>query len=98
MMMNFSDGIDIVIFTNGFGNRSFYFQMNKNNTAYAGPNVPNGKTPRVEPYSFTWNGTREDLFNNSRGSGSGYGCAKDRVFCAKLIQYDGWEIKDDYPW
>ncbi len=47
-----------------------------------------------EPYTTTWDGTREDLFNNSN-----YGCAiKDKGgFCAKLIQYDGWEIKDDYP-
>lgn len=47
-----------------------------------------------EPYTTSWNGTREDLFNNSN-----YGCAiKDKGgFCAKLIQYDGWEIKDDYP-
>jgi prepilin-type N-terminal cleavage/methylation domain-containing protein len=25
-------------------------------------------------------------------------CANNRTFCAGLIQRDGWEIKDDYPW
>ena len=28
----------------------------------------------------------------------GYGCAQNyKVYCAALIEYDGWEIKDDYP-
>ena len=47
-----------------------------------------------EPYTTSWDGTREDLFNNSE-----YGCAiaGKGGFCTKLIQYDGWQIKDDYP-
>ncbi len=50
------------------------------------------------PYDSLWDGTREDLFNNSL-----YGCAKSAeinqpgVFCTKLIQYDGWKISKDYP-
>lgn len=36
---------------------------------------------------------RDDLMN-----GGAYGCAKTRkTYCAALIQYDGWKIKDDYP-
>ena len=37
--------------------------------------------------------TREELLNdckNAQGNARGE--------CAALIQYDGWEIKDDYPW
>lgn len=52
----------------------------------------------VEPYTFRWDGTRDDLKENPR-----YGCSLENInsvgaFCAKLIQYDGWEISDDYPW
>lgn len=49
----------------------------------------------VEPYSYKWDGTREGLKSHSR-----YGCSKsgNGNFCARLIQYDGWQIKDDYPW
>lgn len=41
---------------------------------------------------------REDLFNDDEG-----GCSKSAGnaagrYCGALIQYDGWEIKDDYPW
>lgn len=28
-----------------------------------------------------------------------YGCAETfKAYCSTLIEYDGWEIKDDYPW
>ena len=48
------------------------------------------------PYDCGWTGTREELFttNSCRHS-----CTKTSSgMCAKLIQYDGWEIRDDYPW
>lgn len=37
---------------------------------------------------------RETLLNDARG------CNKNGLgeYCGALIQYDGWEIKDDYPW
>ncbi|MDR1327237.1 MAG: type II secretion system GspH family protein [Heliobacteriaceae bacterium] len=49
----------------------------------------------LEPYSAgSWDGTREGLLNNAV-----YGClGSTGSYCAKLIQWDGWEIKDDYPW
>lgn len=49
-----------------------------------------------EPYNCGWKGTREELFttNSCRHSCSKTGSG----LCAKLIQYDGWEISDDYPW
>ena len=42
--------------------------------------------------------TREELINHTK-----YGCnaniPKDkRLNCGALIQWDGWQIKDDYPW
>ena len=51
--------------------------------------------PTVEPYAWNWNGTRDGLLHGANG----YGCADNshNLYCAKLIQYDGWEIKDDYP-
>ena len=48
---------------------------------------------------FNWGGeTRNGIINEAR-----YGCRKEiaksrRYGCAALIQHDGWEIKDDYPW
>lgn len=44
-------------------------------------------------YDVGWKGTREELFtpnaNNHKCPGA---------MCAKLLEFDGWEIKDDYPW
>lgn len=39
--------------------------------------------------------TRDDLINSSHG-----GCNKNALgyYCGALIQYDDWQIKDDYPW
>ncbi len=48
------------------------------------------------PYSCGFEGTREELFKKNS---CGHACSKtDSGLCAKLIQYDGWEIKEDYPW
>ncbi len=92
-----SNGLDINFYPDGHklfnkklhnGKDTFSFNFRKDNTA-------EGKYT-VEPYTFEWEGTREHLFSHPR-----YGCKKNAVansFCARLIQYDGWEIKDDYPW
>ena len=47
------------------------------------------------PYSFGWNGTREALKTHSV-----YGCRKNSncTYCTRLLQYDSWQIKEDYPW
>lgn len=53
----------------------------------------------VALHFFNWGGnTREGMKNNSI-----YACNKNiakhkRYNCGALIFYDGWEIKDDYPW
>lgn len=50
----------------------------------------------VEPYTISWDGTEEDLYNNSA-----LGCKEDvtneRAFCTKIIQMNGWKIPKDYP-
>ena len=76
------------------GVNSFGFRFN--------PVIPTGQTieqnrytlkPTIEPYAHTWNGTRDELLNKPT-----YGCKfPGGSYCAKLIQYDGWQIKDDYP-
>ena len=50
----------------------------------------------VEPYIYNWNGKRESLFTDGT-----WGCKKGCIYCGsctKLIQLNGWEIPDDYPW
>ena len=50
----------------------------------------------LDPYIFGWKGTREDLFADVT-----HGCRKGCTncgYCTKLIQLNGWEIPDDYPW
>lgn len=42
-----------------------------------------GTTP-----AYGWDETREWLVNK---------CSSIKGYCTKLIEYDGWEIKDDYP-
>ncbi len=43
---------------------------------------------------------REQLINYNNGGAGDNGCAETSTgkFCGALIQADGWEIKDDYPW
>lgn len=50
-----------------------------------------------EPYKYYWDGTKQGLINGSR-----YGCTltkevASRAYCTALIQYNGWEIPDEYP-
>lgn len=49
----------------------------------------------VEPYKYSWDGTREDLFNNNN-----YGCGVNNVigaFCTELIKQNDWKFPADYP-
>ena len=50
----------------------------------------------VEPYVYDWDGTEDNLVNHSR-----YGCNRTsplRNYCAKLMQYNTWLIRGNYPW
>ncbi len=49
-------------------------------------------------YSYTKIKSRDELINGKK-----YGCNKNidknkRVNCTALMMWDGWQIKDDYPW
>ncbi len=102
------NGADIVYFIDGKYINSdedrtthnfFAFQFNKRN----GDNEDGTPIERdfnrkisVEPYTFGWDGTYEQLKSQSR-----YGCNKNskyKAFCTKLLQINNWEITDDYPW
>ena len=72
---------------NYMGSCAFYFNFrpgfndNKNKFKY-------GKNKGLEPYIYDWDGQKDTLYN---------GCSNDGIYCAKLIQYNGWKIPDDYP-
>lgn len=95
MLLGASVGMDITFFPRAAKNSKatndsrnvFKFSFNKIDSV--------GHKTVVEPYSYLWDGTREHLVSNTR-----YGCSKGGLknYCAKLIQIDGWQIKDDYPW
>lgn len=59
----------------------------------------NNELPYKGKTNFLGTEDRNSLINDE-----GSGCSKDIPgdlagrFCGALIQYDGWEIKDDYPW
>ena len=66
----------------------------KNGLGIDGKNIflftKSGKT-----YEWKWKGTQEDLRTNSS-----YGCREGNkfpLFCAKLIEVNGWKVPDDYP-
>ncbi len=95
MTIHYSGGIDISFYIYAskitdaqLGKNKFSFDFEKNNSK--------SKKCSVEPYTLTWDGTREHLKTHPR-----YGCSETSIaktFCAKLIQYDGWKISKDYPW
>lgn len=89
----------------GLANGNMFIKIDLNGTA--SPNK-NGKdrffmyfSPQYgnKPINFMGSGlSREDLLENtSRGCNRGTGPSIGQ-YCGALIQYDGWEIKDNYPW
>lgn len=77
---------------NGINSFGFRFNPKLNTGQTSGNEYTIKKT--LEPYTWSWNGTREGLLHTSNG----YGCGETQnAFCTKLIQYDGWQIADDYP-
>ena len=48
-------------------------------------------------YPYVRGQTRENMLNGFRGCNKP-GSWHAGQWCAGLIEYDGWEIKDDYPW
>ena len=94
--MRASGGIDIIFCPSAskiynYKKRSreaFMFYFNKSYTL--------GAKGYVEPYTFKWDGTKEDLINDTM-----YGCnknSKNYAYCTKLLQLNNWKITKDYPW
>lgn len=85
----FLDGSALLFSDEGW---DFYPNANKvKNTSYkygieAFPFQYNEKG--LEPYTKYWNGTDEQLIST---------CAKNGIYCTKLIQNNGWSIPEDYP-
>ena len=105
-----SMGGDILYFINGKNDENaskkdllrncFVFQFNKNNGTDADGNLikrDNRKTT-VEPYTYQWNGTYEDLINHPDRGCSAISTKKYGTFCTKLLQMNDWKITDDFPW
>lgn len=57
----------------------------------------NGKSAKLYPGNYVTTGlkTRDKLLESCKNH---YSDAHHKGTCVTLIQYDGWEIKDDYPW
>jgi len=80
-----------------FGVNTFVFRFSPNSDVFAQTANNNWKvtiSPMFAPYSFSWDGTLENLKYSSS-----YGCytSTKQYFCAKLIQMNGWKIPKDYP-
>ena len=109
MLVYFADGTilricnyirDMSVYTNEkaikspiYGRNMFYFRFSPTESVSgtgAQDKFQHGK--KFEPYAWNWNGNREDLIRNNT-----YSCANGGHYCSKLIQLDGWQIKDDYP-
>ena len=77
------------------GTEKFIFVFNTVSYNY---NLTIFKNP-IEPYAWTWNGKRENLFKGA------FACSPDIAdeehdgndYCATLIMIDGWKISKDYP-
>ncbi|MDR1327726.1 MAG: type II secretion system GspH family protein, partial [Heliobacteriaceae bacterium] len=74
------------------GINMFIFMFNPLRTDSGMSTYTQGKA--FEPYAWNWNGTRAQLLSGVYNSCN---ASQGRIFCTKLIQYDGWKIPDDYP-
>lgn len=75
------------------GKRNFTFGFWPNET---NSNFKYHKNKGVEPYMVWWNGDEKVLYTSST-----YGCntseASKKMYCAAIIQHNGWKIPKDYP-
>lgn len=84
--------------SNTVGKDSFQISLNLGKQRAVEGGVENrDKKSGLVMFGSGWNPplTREELKNRHR-----LGCSKNYngAFCGALIEMDGWEIKDDYPW
>ena len=93
------EGQDVIYYVNGNWNdtsprNSFQFNFSKRVKNDGSANKQS--MDFLSPYVFDWDGRRESLFTDGT-----WGCRKgctNCAYCTKLIQLNGWEIPDDYPW
>ena len=93
------EGQDVIYYVNGNWNdtsprNSFQFNFSKRVKNDGSANKQS--MDFLSPYVFDWDGRRESLFTHGT-----WGCRKGCTncgYCTKLIQLNGWEIPDDYPW
>ena len=80
-----------------YGINTFNFRFSPKILPFQDPNNPLLRytiNSTFEPYTWSWDGTMEGLTNSSNS----YACGGDRdVFCAKMIQMNGWKIPKNYP-
>ena len=96
------NGMDIAFFVNGnindLGPRNkftFQFSKRKNYLTDEG-SMEKQSLNFIDPYILNWDGNRETLKTHHT-----WGCRKgctNCAYCTKLLQLNGWEIPDDYPW
>lgn len=71
------------------GIKNFVFGFWPNETS-RGANFDYHKNKGVEPYKVWWDGNEESLYENCKETDS-------RMYCAAIIQDNGWRVPDDYP-
>ncbi len=49
----------------------------------------------LDTYCYYWDGTREGLIEGRNYAEAA--AKKNSAYCTKLLQYDGWVVKDDNP-
>ena len=85
------NGVDVIVFPFGKVEGTFNGQQRKKFVFNFRKYMTDTETSAgVEPYTFQWDGTLEELYQNCTNG--------NKNFCAKLIQVNGWKIPDDYPW
>jgi prepilin-type N-terminal cleavage/methylation domain-containing protein len=100
VVIYFADG-SLLTCRMGFTTCIFYLDQKAYENSKDGTNhfsFYGGRAAKVyfEPYAYQWDGTREDLMSEKPWMGCNAN-TDGHAYCAKLIQYDGWEISDDYP-
>ena len=58
--------------------------------------IPGNNNELFSAYEHLWDGTTEMLLNDS-ALGCKENVTKERAYCTKLIQRNGWKIPKDYP-
>ena len=99
-----SGGGHFVFFVNGYdaleygkyagkaGRTYFYFGFWPNQSNRNTEHFKHHAMKGVEPYRVWWDGHPRSLYTHSR-----YGCNNNHLYCAAIIQDNGWHIPKDYP-